>query len=104
MVDGGRTLQLLYDQRSQVVPLVVGLRQYVQTLSSLIRIDVGDGTLMAAVKGLLGTQVCDALPCAGGAAAPPAAVPPPALPPIDVPIVDDVTDGLDDLLEKVLLG
>jgi phospholipid/cholesterol/gamma-HCH transport system substrate-binding protein len=106
MVEGSRTLQLLYDQRSQVIPLVVGLRQYVQTLSSVIRIDVGDGTLMAAVKGLLGTQVCDALPCAGtnAAATPPPGVTPPVLPPIDVPIVGEVTDGLDDLIEKLLLG
>jgi phospholipid/cholesterol/gamma-HCH transport system substrate-binding protein len=104
MVDGSRTLQLLYDQRTQVIPLVVGLRQYVQTLSSVVRIEVGDGSLMAAVKGLLGTQVCDALPCAGGAATPPAAGESPVLPPIDIPIVDDVTGGLDDLLEKVLIG
>jgi phospholipid/cholesterol/gamma-HCH transport system substrate-binding protein len=105
MVDGSRTLQLLYDQRTQVIPLVVGLRQYVETLASVIRIDVGDGTLMAAVKGLLGTQVCDALPCSGAdAAAAPPAVAPPILPPIDVPIVGDTTDGLDDILEKVLVG
>lgn len=81
-VEGSRTLQVLYDQRNQVIPLVVGLRQYVQTLSSLVRIDVGNGTLMAAVKGLLGGDLCDALPCAGTAA----------------------TDGLAGLLGKVLLG
>ncbi len=68
-VEGSRTIQLLYDQRHQVIPLVIGLRQYMETLSSAVRIDVGDGTLMAAVKGLIGTQVCDVLPCAGGGAA-----------------------------------
>ena len=43
--------QLLYDQRSQVVPLVIGLRQYIQTLTEVVRIDVGDGTLMARGEG-----------------------------------------------------
>jgi phospholipid/cholesterol/gamma-HCH transport system substrate-binding protein len=105
MIEGSRTLQLLYDERSQVIPLVIGLRQYVQTLSSVIRIDVGNGTLMAAVKGLLGGQLCDALPCQGAAAAPPPSTPPaPLLPPIDVPLVGPVTPSLSDLLEKVLLG
>ncbi len=115
MVEGSRTLQLLYEQRSQVIPLVVGLRQYIQTLSSVIRIDVGNGTLMAAVKGLLGGQLCDALPCAGaatadtGAAAGPPAPPPvppqqPLLPELDLPVLEDTTDSLLDLLTKALLG
>ena len=65
---GGGTdaVQLLFEQRGQVIPLVTGLRQYIQTLSEVVRISVGDGTLMAAVKGLLGAQVCDFLPCPGG--------------------------------------
>lgn len=108
MTEGSRTLQLLYDQRTQVIPLVVGLRQYVQTLSSVIRIDVGNGTLMAAVKGLLGGQLCDALPCQGAAAAPPAPPPTtplgPLLPPIDLPLVGPIAPSLSDLLTKVLLG
>jgi phospholipid/cholesterol/gamma-HCH transport system substrate-binding protein len=67
LLDGGSdTVQLLFDQREQVVPLVVGLRQYIQTLASVIRIDVGDGTLMAAVKGVLGGDLCELVPCAGG--------------------------------------
>ncbi|MEQ1786628.1 MAG: MlaD family protein [Acidimicrobiales bacterium] len=112
LVDGSRTVQLLYDQRGQVIPLVVGLRQYVQTLSSVIRIDVGDGTLMAAVKGLLGTQACGVVPCAGAGAAtatappaPPVTLPAtPLLPPIDLPVVRPTTDSLAALLDKVLLG
>ena len=65
--DGSRTVQLLFDQRDQIVPLVVGLRQYVQTLAETIRIDTGDGTLMAAVKGILGGEACALLPCPGTA-------------------------------------
>ncbi len=63
--DGSRTLQVLYDQRSRVVPLVIGLRQYVQTLTEVVRIPVGDGTLMGAVKGILGGEICAVVPCAG---------------------------------------
>ena len=63
--DGSRTIQLLFDRRDQVMPLVVGLRQYVQTLTEAVRIDVGDGSLMAAVKGVLGGQACAILPCPG---------------------------------------
>jgi len=63
--DGSRTLDLLDARRDQVVPLVVGLRQYLQSLAAIIRIDMGDGTLMAAVKGVLGGQVCDLTGCAG---------------------------------------
>ena len=49
-----------------------------------IRIPVGDGTLMGAVKGVLGGQLCALIPCPGGPAAttPPASAaavrPPPA--------------------------
>jgi virulence factor Mce-like protein len=70
-LDGGtKGLQVLYDRRTQVVPLVIGLRQYVQTLAEIVRIDMGDGTLMGAVKAILGGQVCGLLPCPGGAGNP----------------------------------
>jgi phospholipid/cholesterol/gamma-HCH transport system substrate-binding protein len=115
MVEGSRTLQLLFDQRQQVVPLVVGLRQYVQTLSEVIRIDVGNGTLMAAVKGILGADACGALPCGqldlapSGPSAPTAGPEaPPLVPelPLDVPLDldDDTTGDLSDLLGRVLGG
>ncbi len=64
--DGSATLQALYDQRMQVVPLVIGLRQYLQVLTEVLRIDVGDGTLMAAVKGILGGEICAVITCATG--------------------------------------
>jgi phospholipid/cholesterol/gamma-HCH transport system substrate-binding protein len=105
--DGSKAVQILYDRRTQVVPLVIGLRQYIQTLSSIVRIPVGDGTLMAAVKGLLGTQVCGLVPCTGdsglitlsadapaSAGAPAASLPPPP----DASHRDDLSD----LLRRVL--
>ncbi|MFL6204763.1 MAG: MlaD family protein [Acidimicrobiales bacterium] len=116
MVQGSRTLQLLYDQRTQVIPLVIGLREYIQTLTSVVRIPVGDGTLMAAVKGLLGTQACAVVQCVGadasaGAAAPPAAAPG------EVPSLEEALpelpgtgagegsgSGLSTFLQKVLVG
>jgi len=111
LIEGSRTLQALYDQRDEVVPLVIGLRQYVQTLASLVRIDVGNGTLMAAVKGLLGGDLCGALPCQGAASGPvsapetaPTVPTAPLLPPIELPEVGPVTDSLSDLLTKVLIG
>ena len=78
--DGSRTLNVLYGQRSQVVPLVIGLRQYLQTLTEVVRIPVGDGTLMAAVKGILGGEICSLIPCATGPGNDQAAVAGPAGP------------------------
>jgi virulence factor Mce-like protein len=63
--DGSKALQVLYSHRNQVVPLVIGLRQYLQTLTEVIRIKVGDGTLMGAVKAILGAQLCALIPCGG---------------------------------------
>ena len=62
---GSDTVDLLYEERGQVVPLVHGLRQYVQTLSEIIRIRVGDGSLMGAVKAILGGDACVVLACPG---------------------------------------
>jgi phospholipid/cholesterol/gamma-HCH transport system substrate-binding protein len=123
LVDGSRSLQVLYDQRSQVIPLVTGLRTYLQTLSSVIRIEIGDGTLMAAVKAIMGGDLCGVLPCPGtepseptAAPAPPPLLPtlptlPPLLPevPLDVPLdlgTGDTGDdgGLGGLLGRVFGG
>lgn len=115
--DASRALQVLYDRRDQVVPLVIGLRQYVQTLAISIRIDLGDGTLMAAVKGVLGGDLCGVIPCPGtgassaGASAPAVPSIPPALPGIpQLPIGPQDSGstatggGLFGLLSKALIG
>jgi phospholipid/cholesterol/gamma-HCH transport system substrate-binding protein len=56
--DGQAVLDVLHGRRGQIVPLVVGLRQYLEVVGGAARIPVGDGTLMAAVKGLLGGDAC----------------------------------------------
>jgi phospholipid/cholesterol/gamma-HCH transport system substrate-binding protein len=69
--DGQATLDILFDNREQLIPLVVGLGSYLDILGSLGHIPVGDGSFMAAVKGITGGQVCT-LPipiCGSGAAA-----------------------------------
>ena len=91
--DGSRTLQVLYDQRGRLVPLVVGLRQYLQTLATSIRIDTGDGTLMAAVKGILGGDACKLLSCPGaGQSTGPVGIPDLGLGPLLDGLVPEVPD------------
>lgn len=65
---GQEVLNILYDHRNDVVPLVVGLRQYVQGLAEITRIPLGDGTLMAAVKSLTCPEP-DFFDCTGNLAA-----------------------------------
>ena len=47
---GGRTLEVLFDDRAQIGPIITGLRQFFQVLSSIGRIPYGDGTQLAAIK------------------------------------------------------
>lgn len=114
--DGSRAVQLLFDRQDQVIPLVVGLRQYLQTFAISIRIPDGHGNLMAAVKVVLGGQACGIIQCPGVAPAPErsstsgSAAPPttttPAPPLIDAPTsttgADDPLGGLFGFLRKVL--
>ena len=83
-------LDIIYDHRNDLVPTVVGLRQYLQTLTQAIRIPVGDGTYMAAVEGLLGGGACSFFTCPGTTAAPataaPTAAPPPPAPVPSTPL------------------
>jgi phospholipid/cholesterol/gamma-HCH transport system substrate-binding protein len=51
--EGGRTLQVLFDDRRQIGPIVTGLRQFFQVLSSIGRIPYGDGTQLVGIKYVL---------------------------------------------------
>lgn len=86
LTDGSRNVQVLFDRRSQIQPLLLGITQYTQTLSEAIRIEVGDGTMMAAVKNLVSVQAL-----AGGLE-----------PPVDPGETDEI-EGLLDLLPNDLL-
>ncbi len=91
LTNGSKTLQLLFDKRNKIQPLLLGIDQYTRTLSEAIRIEVGDGTLMAAVKNLVsvsqlaGTTVSDTLGQDAAATAAPAP---------RAPTVSDAIDGL----------
>lgn len=88
LTNGSKSLQVLFDRRGQIQPLLLGVRQYTQTLAQAIRIEVGDGTMMAAVKNLV--SVGEIL---GGSEEPAA----PELPelPLDIPLDNPL--ALDDL-------
>jgi phospholipid/cholesterol/gamma-HCH transport system substrate-binding protein len=91
--EGSRSLDLLFEQRDQIVPLVVGLRQYLESLARVGRIPVGDGTVMAAVKGIMGTEVCELVPCRGAQpAAPGPSEPTPEQPLADLPGIPGLPD------------
>jgi phospholipid/cholesterol/gamma-HCH transport system substrate-binding protein len=49
VTEGGKTLQLLFDERGQIPGLVKGLRYFFEVLGSVGRIELGDGTNLAAV-------------------------------------------------------
>ena len=55
ITQGSKALQTIYDRRDPQLPgLVRGLRTFFEVLASVGRIELGDGTRMAAVKGILG--------------------------------------------------
>lgn len=56
LTNGSKTLQILFDKRAKLQPLLIGLEQYTSTLAEAIRIEAADGTLMAAVKALVSVQ------------------------------------------------
>lgn len=111
---GGKTVQLLYDNRAQVGPLVTGLRQFVQLLAEVGRIPYGDGTTLAAVKFVSGEDCetgrfesgCGAptptsASAAGDGATPP--VPPGGtIPTLPRPVPSAGTAGLIELFEGLL--
>jgi ABC-type transporter Mla subunit MlaD len=102
--DGQAVLDTLYAGRAQLVPLIIGLRQYAETAGGAARIPVPNGTLMAAVKGLLGGELCGIVPCTGALAAGTAAAP--TLPADPDASVGDILDqlGLGDINGQVSSG
>ena len=56
LTNGSNALQVLFDRRAQIQPLLKGVTQYTRTLAEAIRFEVGDGTMMAAVKGIVSVQ------------------------------------------------
>jgi phospholipid/cholesterol/gamma-HCH transport system substrate-binding protein len=56
LTNGSRSLQTIFDRRSQIQPLLLGITRYTRTLAEAIRFEVGDGTMMAAVKGVVSVQ------------------------------------------------
>jgi virulence factor Mce-like protein len=120
---GQRVLDTLDANSTEIIPLVIGLRQFFQLLGEVGRHEVGDGTRLAAVQGILGGEVCPLLPflpaCFGAdsaaAEAPAAVLAPPAptgtgptLPDLGLgPITGELSRGtqaLFDLLGGVLGG
>ncbi len=53
LTNGSKTLQILYDRRAQVQPLLQGLTRYTRTIAEAIRVEAGDGTLMGAIKAVV---------------------------------------------------
>lgn len=53
LTDGSRALQVLFDRRGQIQPLLLGVTRYTRTLAEAIRFEVGDGSMMAAVKAVV---------------------------------------------------
>jgi ABC-type transporter Mla subunit MlaD len=54
VTEGGKTIQVLSDNRARLGPTIRGLRQFFQVLSEAGRIPRSDGTMMAAVKLVFG--------------------------------------------------
>ena len=52
--EGGKTIQLLFDNRGQIPGVVTGLRQFLQLLSEVGGFEQPDGTLLARVKWVAG--------------------------------------------------
>jgi phospholipid/cholesterol/gamma-HCH transport system substrate-binding protein len=105
-VMGADAMQVLYDQRSQIGPLITGLRQYVQTIAEATGVDLGDGTLMARVRAILGGDPCgrqDPGECvaAGDSTAGDGGLPL-TVPQLPITIPTDGVDGVSGLLEQVL--
>ena len=99
LTNGSRSLQTIFDRRSQIQPLLLGLTRYTRTLAEAIRVEVGDGTMMAAVKGVVSvkglTEGHESPPPEDGGGSP---LPPLPLPPLPIPDLPEPLDPVEDLL------
>lgn len=93
LTNGSKTLQILFDKRSRLQPLLVGLEQYTSTLAEAIRIEAEDGTMMAAVKALVSVQETLGTSETSANEAPVSRAPADA-PTVPAPL-DDVTDAVE---------
>lgn len=112
LTNGSKTLQILFDRRDQVQPLLLGLTQYTQTIAEAIRFEVGDGTMMAAVKNLVVVGEGHEEPPddgGGGDGGSPLPLPVPTVPPLpttlpDLPLDPGLSDQSGDDLLDLLTG
>ena len=96
LTNGSKSLQILFDRRAQVQPVLLGLTRYTRTLAEAIRVEVGDGTLMAAVKAIVSVSAL----VEGHESPPPEDGSDPPTKPID-DLLDDLLGGGDDPLAPV---
>ena len=54
ITEGGKTLQILFDERGQIPPLLTSLRQFLQVLSEVAGFPQPDGTKLARIKFVAG--------------------------------------------------
>ncbi|MEY2569300.1 MAG: phospholipid/cholesterol/gamma-HCH transport system substrate-binding protein [Actinomycetota bacterium] len=110
VTEGGKTLQLLDDNRARIGPLVTGLREFFEVLAEAGRIPRGDGTNMAAIKLIFGESCptgrvdgCgpSVTPDARAAAAQ-AGAPGGARAPVPLPVAQPGVQGLLELLGGLL--
>jgi phospholipid/cholesterol/gamma-HCH transport system substrate-binding protein len=112
VTEGGKTLEVLYQERAQIQPLVTGLRQFLQILAEATRIPRSDGTTMAAIKFVFGEDCATGRiePCVGpglggasqGAEASGGAQPSQGLAPIELAPPTRGARGLIDLITGLL--
>ncbi len=93
LTNGSKSLQILFDKRGKLQPLLIGLEQYTSTLAEAIRIEAEDGTLMAAVKALVSVQETLGTSEASAAGEP-------AGPPVVDSTVPAPLDGVTDTVER----
>jgi len=81
VTEGGKVLQVAADRQGQIGPLILGLRHYLELQAEVARIPFGDGTVLAAIKFVVGEDCPFGRDPNGGCfAGPSSAVPIPSVP------------------------